>query len=74
MPGPLLAIDVFHDRLDGLLLAETQVEEGASLEPLAWPLVVREVTADGRFAGGALARTSARQLHELLGELSGEGR
>ncbi len=66
---PPLGVDVFDGPLAGLVLAEAEFageREAASFDP---PLpVVAEVTADLRFSGGRLARTSPAELAGLLAE------
>ena len=68
--GPVLAVDVFTDRLAGLVLAEYDLADynPAEYESVGWPPVpiLAEVTGDERFTGGALARTSPAELRELL--------
>jgi CYTH domain-containing protein len=52
--GRRFAIDQFTGRLDGLLLAETELTLGeARLEDP--PFAIRDVTDDDRFSGGSLA-------------------
>ena len=56
-------VDVFRGHLDGLFLAEVElesVEEAAALRPAAFCLA--EVTTDRRFTGGELVRASRAQL------------
>jgi CYTH domain-containing protein len=56
-------IDVFHDALEGLVLAEAEfasVEDAAALRPA--PFCHGEVTADRRFTGGELARATREQV------------
>lgn len=63
--GVTIAIDEFHGRLGGLLLAE--VELGIDETRLATPgFAVRDVTNDDRFSGGALAFASDESLSALL--------
>jgi len=48
------AVDVFHGALEGLVLAEVEVDDlGGDLEIPGW--ICCEVTHDDRFSGGALA-------------------
>ena len=50
-------IDVFEGALAGLLLAEQEAPDAATLAALATPdWAIREVTGDPRYDGGALAR------------------
>ena len=59
------AVDMFHGRHDGLVLAETEILEGERrLDP---PQFARaEVTNDDRYSGGALAFATDRFLRENL--------
>lgn len=64
---PPLGVDTFEGPLQGLILAEAEFEDGqeeASFSPP--PDAVAEVTADVRFAGGRLVKTSEGDLVELL--------
>ncbi len=66
-------IDQFQGRLDGLVLAEVELgPEAARLAPP--PFVVRDVTNDDRFSGGALAFASDPAIVELLGDAASEAR
>jgi len=66
--GRDLVVDEFAGPLAGLVVAEVELdEEGPHHEAPA--LAVADVTDDDRFSGGALSRTTAAQLGELLGEL-----
>lgn len=60
-----LAIDELHGRLHGLLLAEIELEPDEGRLPLP-PFAVRDVTNEGRFAGGALAAASDSEIGDLL--------
>ena len=71
--GPdLYAIDVFEERLEGLVLAEGELGEEDlqdlqdlhELPPLAG--LVAEVTTDDHFSGATLARTTKDELGILL--------
>lgn len=69
---PPFGVDVFEGELTGLILAELEfTDQGAlvAFEPPPW--VVREVTRDQRFTGGALAVMSAAELLPLLPNLDG---
>ena len=57
MPGAAhLSVDVFEGPLAGLIMAEAEFDDMASLEAFATlDFAVREVTDDGRYSGGALA-------------------
>jgi CYTH domain-containing protein len=62
-------VDVFHGELAGLVLAEVEfasVEAAAALRPAAFCRA--EVTADPRFAGGALARATRGEVRAWAGE------
>lgn len=63
--GKTVAVDQFHGRLDGLVLAEAELAPGDRRlgHP---PFAVRDVTNDDRFSGGALALTPAESLAGLL--------
>ncbi|MGN6633901.1 MAG: hypothetical protein ACTHJ6_00380 [Oryzihumus sp.] len=66
--GRHLAVDVFEGRLRGLVTAELDLgADGRPPHELGLD-VLAEVTGDERFTGGALARTSADALADLLGE------
>lgn len=61
------SLDVFEGELAGLMLCEAEDETREVALARAFPAWVdREVTADARFAGGALARLSATELQMLL--------
>jgi CYTH domain-containing protein len=68
-----VAVDQFHGRLDGLVLAE--VELGAD-EPLLPPppYALRDVTNEDRFSGGALAFATDAAVAVLLAEVAAAGR
>jgi CYTH domain-containing protein len=63
--GRVVAIDEFHGRHQGLLLAETElgVDEDRWPEP---PFALSEVTNDDRFSGGALAAASDLAVNALI--------
>jgi CYTH domain-containing protein len=65
----VLAVDTFHDALDGLVLAE--LDRGADrVLPATLPHGLGpDVTHDERFTGAALARTDGETLHALLATL-----
>ena len=66
--GRHLAVDVFGGELRGLVTVELDLgADGERPDDLGLD-VLAEVTADERFTGGALARTTAERLHELLAE------
>jgi CYTH domain-containing protein len=53
---PPFGIDVFEDRLRGLVMAEAEFQSAEEAEALVLPhFVIREVTGDERFTGGRLA-------------------
>ena len=60
------SVDVFEGELEGLVLAETDVADGEVPDFPAW--IVRDVTADRRFTGGELSRTSFAFLASVLSE------
>jgi adenylate cyclase len=52
-------VDVFHDRLEGLIVAEVELEsEDEELERPVW--VTKEVTEDGRYANVSLLKNNER--------------
>lgn len=59
-------VDVFEDRLRGLVLSEEEIGEqtGHGLPQL--PGLVAEVTADDRFSGGALAHAGNESIRTML--------
>ncbi len=58
-------VDVFHDRLRGLRLAEIEVEDlDAPLPTLSW--IGQEVTHYDRYSGGFLAFADDDQVSDLL--------
>lgn len=63
--GKTVAVDQFHGRLDGLVLAEVELTPG---DPrLGRPqFAVRDVTNDDRFSGGALALAPDESVARLL--------
>lgn len=64
------AVDLFQEALDGLVLAEAEIESDALLESLpALPGRQIEVTADPRFRGAALATEPAARTLALASEL-----
>jgi CYTH domain-containing protein len=66
--GRVFAIDSFHDRHEGLVLAETELstrEDRIDMPSFA----IRDVTDDDRFSGGALAGASDDELAALLAEV-----
>lgn len=64
----MLAIDMFHGNLDGLVLLEVDLEETGTILPALPAAPLAEVTNDERFTGGVLATTSAAGMQSLLRE------
>lgn len=68
----VVCVDVFHDSLEGLALAEvdlaTEPSNGAAFDPPVW--CGPEVTSDQRFTGGALAALDADGAQRLLDEVA----
>lgn len=60
------SVDVFEGELEGLVLAETDLADAEVPDFPAW--IVRDVTADRRFTGGELSRTSFACLASVLSE------
>jgi CYTH domain-containing protein len=65
--GRSLVVDQFEGPLDGLLLAEVELDAGATWQHDP-PLAVADVTDDDRFSGGRLSRTTSEQLQLLLAD------
>ena len=69
--GRIYSVDVFQGHLTGLLLAElgfdTPDEMGRTLDLPPW--VIREVSDDIRFTGGALAGFTADRAAELIRQI-----
>ena len=63
--GKTVAVDQFHGRLEGLVLAEVELapDDRRLGRP---PFAVRDVTNDDRFSGGTLALTPDESVAELL--------
>jgi CYTH domain-containing protein len=68
LDGRHVAVDVFHDRFGGLILAETELGIREERMPML-PFACCDVTDDDRFAGGSLAATTDQALAELLAEI-----
>jgi CYTH domain-containing protein len=67
--GRRLVVDQFHDRFDGLLLAEAELNSDDARLPIP-PFAVSDVTNDDRYSGGALAAASDQQVRLLLCEVA----
>lgn len=66
---PPFGIDVFRDRLEGLVLAEAEFESALDAGALTLPpFIVQEVSADPRFTGGQLVRASGQEIQAWLSE------
>jgi len=63
--GETVAVDQFHGRLDGLVLAEVELAPG-SRRLSRPPFAARDVTNDDRFSGGALALAPDESVAGLL--------
>jgi CYTH domain-containing protein len=64
---PPFGIDVFHGPLEGLFLAEAEFDSALEADSLPFPsYILKEVSADRRFTGGELVRTSRPDLQTLL--------
>lgn len=60
-------IDVFEDRLTGLVLAEAEFESVSDADALTLPsFVAHEVSADVRFTGGRLVHASRQEIQAWL--------
>ena len=65
--GRLYAVDVFHDALSGLILAETECGSDEELSALSPPdFAVLDVSHDKAFTGGALAVLTSSGARLLL--------
>jgi CYTH domain-containing protein len=66
---PPFGIDVFHEALQGLVVAEAEFSSAVEARSLELPsFVAREVTDDDRFTGGRLVHASRRELCDWLAE------
>lgn len=65
--GRTIAVDEFHDRLDGLVLAEAELSVSEDRLPQP-PFALREVTDDPRYTGGWLATAGDAEVAALLAE------
>ena len=70
--GRIFSIDVFGGPLSGLILAEVGFETADEMaQPFSLPpWVIREVSDDVRFTGGALASLTADQAADLIRQLA----
>lgn len=68
LDGRQVAVDVLHDRFEGLILAETELGIREERMPMP-PFACCDVTDDDRFAGGSLATMTDEALAELLAEV-----
>lgn len=66
--GAKVAVDCFHGVLAGLVLAEVDLGVDGGMPSAVPGDPVREVTADERFTGGALAVTSSSHLRRMLAD------
>jgi CYTH domain-containing protein len=68
----IFSVDVFKDHLTGLVLAEVGFETPDEMDQTLDlpPWVIREVSGDIRFTGGALANLAAGQAAELIREIT----
>jgi CYTH domain-containing protein len=64
---PPFGVDVFAPPLSGLVLAECEFDDDATMNSFVPPdWIVAEVTLDSRFSGGQLAAANPGDLTELL--------
>lgn len=63
--GKTVAVDEFHGRLAGLVLAEVELPPGSPRLSRP-PFAVRDVTKNDRFSGGALALAQDESVARLL--------
>lgn len=66
--GRHVAVDVLHDRFEGLVLAETELTIREERIPMP-PFACCDVTDDDRFSGGWLASATDEDLAALLAEV-----
>ncbi len=71
--GRSLAADEFHGNLEGLILAEVELEVSEDFLTTP-PSATADVTADNRFSGGALAALDRLKAIELLQVVNSWGR
>jgi CYTH domain-containing protein len=73
LDGLTLAVDAFHDDLEGLVLAEVDLGAGERLFQAFEPpeYCIAEVTQDERFTGGQLAVADRPTIERALEEVSG---
>ena len=65
--APPFAVDVFAGELEGLVMAEAELETDEEFAALPTPdFALADVTADARFTGGSLAVLDASALSSLL--------
>jgi CYTH domain-containing protein len=64
-----IVVDVLAGPLEGLVLAEVELGADEPRRPPP-PLALRDVTADDRFSGGALAHLGAAGVERLLAHVS----
>ena len=67
LDGRPVAVDVLHDRFEGLVLAETELSVHEERIPMP-PFACCDVTDDDRFSGGWLAAAGDDELAEVLAE------
>jgi CYTH domain-containing protein len=64
---PPFGIDVFQDKLEGLLLAEAEFDSAADADNLTLPsFLLHEVSTDERFTGGQLVHASRKDIQTWL--------
>jgi CYTH domain-containing protein len=69
LPNFSLSIDVFEGRLQGLILAEMEVEKKAGDDKLVFPsFVLKDVTADPFFTGGNLVAMTDEEFRQGLSQ------
>ena len=69
LPNFSLSIDVFEGRHQGLILAETEVEEKAGVDKLVFPsFVLKDVTEDPFFTGGNLVTMTDEEFRQGLSQ------
>lgn len=69
--GRTVAVDEFHGRLEGLVLAEVELADGEDRLPPP-PFARKEVTDDERFRGACLAQADDGTVGEILAMTAAE--
>lgn len=71
-PSSPYVVDEFHGHLDGLVLAEVELEDPDADTIADPPGAIAEVTTDDRFSGGSLAAATRADLEAALASVRGK--